>query len=683
MQNPKPAPLNVVPDDPTGNSWALPEGAITRLGKGHQSHIGSSEIALSPDETTYFAVGTRTGLWWYDVSSMSPIALWETERGMISIIEISPDGKLIALANRDNVIKVRDIQSGECISQINQSKIHHANGHITFSPDSCSIFIVNVDSNIEVLDVQSGGRIAQMEQENNDVPAYQISKLRFSPDRQHVASTISDHIYLWDPMTGSITAKFSGRNFAFSPDSRLLACENRYIISDSNPVRGASDVSVWDIGTGERIAFIEDHQHLVHSIRFSPCNEYMVSSDRYGSLNVWNLTKDGLDKSITDYEKSRVVPYCLPEGTLLATVFSGETIAVWNVEQREKLQSYELPVESIGYKWFSKCPKLAIVHTLSNRQTISKKTHTFPTLAEPICFPRPVKFADEDKLAIRGDIRDIVLWDYKSNQTQRISYPCEFNEGIKSFTFLSGGDILVVDWNHNHNVYKVRKICKSETISIAEFTPPTQLGNDTFSFSDERIAFSGKGDIIYFWDLKHSEIPRQFTGHTDHVWALAFSPDGKSLVSGSGDKTARIWDVETGDEIAQLPLEKPFTPRALAYSPCGKVIAGGMLHELNIWCAEKLHLLRSIPQPEDSIRPFAISFSPCGRYLASGTWWQEGMEKMAIRLWEVETGKHIHTFWGHTTDNEILTFSPDGTILVSGSFDGTVLLWDLKPFIDI
>ena len=678
---PKPAPLNVMPDDPTGNSWALPEGAIVRLGKGYQNP-DAREIALSPDDT-YFAVGTRLGLWWYDVSSMSLIAFWERKCGMISIVEISPDGKLIAIANWDCIIKVLDIQSGECISQINQPKIHHMRGHITFSPDSCSIFIVNVDGNVEALDVQSGECIAQMEQETNDVHASQISKLRFSPDGQHVASTISDHTYLWDPIIGSITAKFPGRNFALSPDSRLLACENPYLIEDTTPVRGASNVSVWDVGTGERIAYFEDHQHLVHSIRFSPCNKYMVTSERYGSLKMWNLTNGCLEKSYTDYEKSRVVPYYLPDGTLLATVFSGETIAVWNVEQREKLQSYELPAESIGYRWFSKSPKLAIAHTLSNKQTRYRKTYLFSTLTEPICFPRPVKFTDGEKLAIRGNIRDIVLWDYKSNQTQRISYPCEFNEGIKSFTFLSIGDILVVDWNHTHNIYKVRKISKSETIPIAEFTPPTQLGNDTFSFSDERIAFSGKGDIIYLWDLKHSEIPRQFTGHTDHVWSLAFSPDGKSLVSGSGDKTARIWDVETGNEIAQLPLEKPFTPMALAYSPCGKVIAGGMLHGLNIWCAEKLVLLRSIPQPEDSIRPFALSFSPCGRYLASGTWWQKGMEKMAIRLWEVETGKLMHTFWGHTTDNEILTFSPDGTILVSGSFDGTVLLWDLKPLIDI
>ncbi len=650
MPNPKPAPFNVVPDDPTGKSWALPEGAIARLGKGYQSPSGTREIALSPDEK-YFAVGTRIGLWWYDVASMAPIALWETERGMISIVEISPDGKRIAIANWDCITKVRDIQSGECISQINQPKIHHTTGHITFSPDSCWIFIVDVDSNIEVLDVQSGERIAQMEQETDDVQAYQISKLRFSPDGQHVASTISNQTYLWDPMTGSITAKFPGRNFAFSPDSRLLACENPYKIPDTTPVRGASDVSVWDIGTGERIEYIKNHQHPVHSIRFSPCNEYMVSSDRYGSLKVWNLTKGCLDKSYTDYEKSRVVPYYLPDGTLLATVFSGETIAVWNVEQNENLQSYELPVESIGYKWFSKCPKLVIVHTLSNRQTTSENSHSSSTLYEPISFPRHVQFTDGGELATRGNNCDIVLWNINCNQTRRISYQSNFNESIRSFTCLRGGGILAVNWFQNLNneyKYKVYRIINAEGISIDEFSPPTQLGRDTFAFSDERIVFGGKDGVIYFWDLKHSEIPRQFTGHTDHVWALAFSPDGKRLVSGAGDKTARIWDVETGVEIAQFPLEKPFTPMALAYSPCGKVVAGGMLHSLNIWCAEKFVLLRSIPQPEDSIRTFAIFFSPCGRYLASGTWWQKGMQKMAVRLWDVSTGEHIHTFWGHT-----------------------------------
>ena len=102
--------------------------------------------------------------------------------------------------------------------------------------------------------------------------------------------------------------------------------------------------------------------------------------------------------------------------------------------------------------------------------------------------------------------------------------------------------------------------------------------------------------------------------------------------------------------------------------------------EICLWCAEQLTTLLTIPQPEQNQRTYALAFSPCGRYLVSGTWWQNGMEKMAIRLWDVATGENIHTFWGHTTDVQSLAFSPDGMFLASGGFDGTILLWDVESF---
>ena len=84
--------------------------------------------------------------------------------------------------------------------------------------------------------------------------------------------------------------------------------------------------------------------------------------------------------------------------------------------------------------------------------------------------------------------------------------------------------------------------------------------------------------------------------------------------------------------------------------------------------------------PHD-IYPRALAFSPCGKYLASGLWWNRSVktEKVPIRLWEVAAGENIATFWGHPTDVQDLAFSPDGTLLASGSFDCTILLWDLKP----
>ena len=67
MQNRRPAQFNVVPNDPSGNTWALPKGAIVRFGKGL---MNAWDVKLSPDGT-YFAMSTGMGLWWYDVFSIA------------------------------------------------------------------------------------------------------------------------------------------------------------------------------------------------------------------------------------------------------------------------------------------------------------------------------------------------------------------------------------------------------------------------------------------------------------------------------------------------------------------------------------------------------------------------------------------------------------------------------------
>lgn len=173
MQNRKPAPLNVVPGDTEGTTWALSEGAIARLGKGFREQR-DSEIALSPDGT-YFSVGTRMGLWWYDVSSISPMALWETERGLISAVNFSPDGKWIAIGNWDGMIKIRDVQNGKCITEIMWMK----NRCITFSPDSYWIATTsNSKSIVQILDIQNSVCIAQMDWEGHETKSG-ISRLVF------------------------------------------------------------------------------------------------------------------------------------------------------------------------------------------------------------------------------------------------------------------------------------------------------------------------------------------------------------------------------------------------------------------------------------------------------------------------------------------------------------------------
>ena len=76
-----------------------------------------------------------------------------------------------------------------------------------------------------------------------------------------------------------------------------------------------------------------------------------------------------------------------------------------------------------------------------------------------------------------------------------------------------------------------------------------------------------------------------------------------------------------------------------------------------------------------------MTFSSCGQYLAFGGAWEQGLEKVPIRLWEVSTGKEIATFWGHPTDVQAVAFSSNNELLASASFDGSILLWDLTPYL--
>ena len=692
--NQRPAPFNFVPGDTEGTTWALPEGALARLGKGNFRGVKPSPNGM------YFAVATGMGLWWYEMSSKPPIALWETERGMISAVDFSQDGEWIAIANYDGIIKVVDIQSGECLAQMKPMEEHNIHWHINFSADHKWIATANWHGIVEVLDVHRGVCVAQMDRGNREVKAADISQLEFSPDGQYIAAigdnpkvhsvrddqlvnpdTEGMQTHIWHPATGVPIVKFAGSIFAFSPDSRLLAGA-----APNEPLGGADRVdrciSVWDIVNGERIAHFAAHSDWVDAITFSPCGNFLTSSSRDKSLRVWDVAKGMQKTAYTDFQTSRIAPFYSTEGELFAIVDGQDTIEVWDMERNEKIQTPELHPRSVDAAWFREFPQLALteIHTSTspNKKTQVGNIHTFSTLREPDCFPDPVLFfPDGETLAIRGHRTGIVLWDVERKQVQEILLK---DKRITSFTVLPSGNMLAAhSQNNNIKVWDAEKPDEP----IAEFTETDQvrlIWNIAFAPTGDRLAVGSREGTIYLWDFIRKERLKPLIGHTEHIWSVCFSPDGKRLVSGSSDRIARLWDVESGEEIAILPLGKPRTLMEIVFSPCGKLIAGGLFGELRLWCAETLTTLFEIPQPQRQ-NPYALAFSPCGKYLASGTWWENGMEKMAIRLWDVGNGENIATLWGHPTDIQSLAFSPDGMLLASGSFECTTLLWDLKPFI--
>ncbi len=384
-------------------------------------------------------------------------------------------------------------------------------------------------------------------------------------------------------------------------------------------------------------------------------------------------------------------PFYSKEGKLfaLASPRSTNTTEVWNVERREKILEMSNGIGGFG---FSK--SLAVAYTENQLQQSNKKRSSkqvdgnipvYTILREHrFRWPDPKGiWVDNQTLASKTEGPGMLLWDVAKKQIRGNLLK---DEWVGSFTVLRNGRILASCISEESKVWDA----KQPDNPIAEFTASEGASewarHAVFAPTGDRIAVGSRKGTLYVWNFEQPEHPVKLIGHTAHIWALAFSPDGKRLVSGASasDYTARIWHVELGEEIATLPMDERRVrrvPMGFAFSPCGNLIVGGMNNEIRFWCAEKLTTLRTIPQPENNRRTYALTFSPCGNYLASGTWWQEGMEKMAIRIWDVASGENIHTFWGHNSDVQSLSFSPDGMHLASSGFDGTILVWDLKPYL--
>ncbi len=164
------------------------------------------------------------------------------------------------------------------------------------------------------------------------------------------------------------------------------------------------------------------------------------------------------------------------------------------------------------------------------------------------------------------------------------------------------------------------------------------------------------------------------TGHAEKIEAIAYSPDGRYIATGSSDRTIKIWEAATGRELRALNSSNTggitTQIKALAYSPDGRVLASsGNDGKLRLWDTASGQERAVINGHAKTVQ--ALAFSPDGRWLASG-----GTEDQAVKIWEVATQRELHTLSGHRAWITALAFSPNGQTLVSGDVTGVLKIWE-------
>ncbi|MEA5464118.1 nSTAND1 domain-containing NTPase [Leptothoe sp. PORK10 BA2] len=590
-------------DDGTLRLWDA-HGKLLQVLRGHQGSV--LDVAFSHDSQLLGSAGDdfTVRLW----SVLEPITESVTQ-------EIGQD--LTGETARDMTRET----AGQCL--------HILTGHtgsvnsVAFSPTHKLIATASNDHTVRLW-TQDGQWLKTLEGHLD-----WVRSVAFSADGQHLVSAAEDGtLCLWT-MEGELLQTMVSHGgwvlvAVFSPDGR-------YIVS------GGDDhlIKLWNLN-GELLHSLEGHQNWIRDLCFSPDGQRLMSASDDQNIHVWDLDGDGKPLDTLKGHRSSVLSLDIhPQGSQLISASDDNTIRLWQLEPPSvpRLQGHHGIVWDVCWQ-----PQGRRVVSAGADQTL-------------VIWQAGDGEPSENPLyrTIHGHNSSVYSVDWSPDGLAIASASADHT--VKLWTV--EGQLLCAFQGHHNAVWSVK-----------------------FSPDGTYLASAGSDRNIRLWDTDGTPLGR-LCGHEGTVWAVAFSPDGRYLVSGSEDGTLRQWslaamamgETDFATHTGTILSGHTGSVWAVAVSPDGKTIASaGSDNTVRLWQnGELLHILRG---HHDWVR--SVSFGLGGHVVASAS------DDGTIRFWQLPGGQLLHTLTGHRGIIWQASFDSTGDYLASAGADGQVRLWNLS-----
>jgi RNA polymerase sigma factor (sigma-70 family) len=511
---------------------------------------------------------------------------------------------------------------------------------------------------------------------------FPVNCLSFSPDGKTLAAgDTGNTLRVWDVATGKKLfqpgeKEGSGYAVAFSPDGKMLAAGGR-----------DDTIALWDPANWKvKLREFKVPGEAFFSVAFSPDGKTLAGGTllgfNKGIIHLWDVPTGKETGRLEGHQNCVTCLAFSPDGKTLASACDDKTVRLWEVATAKELHQIKAHPWRIWSVIFSPDGKAVVTAGQGVDTAEPMRVWDVATGREVRRIESPERygfrylaFSPDGKSLVSSGAYSPRLWDWATGKQLR-QYGTR--EGSRAWggpvAFTADGKTLAVAAEASIGLWAVDgdKALRPENGHWA--------GVDAVAFLPDgrTLVSSGFDGTIRLWNGSTDKELRRVGGPPWLVVSFSLSPDGKTLVTAESnypDAAIRLWDVSTGKEVREA-IKPPGMVRFVAFSPDGRSLVSGDDQEIWVWDAASGKEVRRFGEGQGRFMSYVLS--PDGKLLARGS-----ADDPIIRLWDVATGQERRRLEGHQPPPVgpgrvyALAFSADGKTLASGGSDATARLWDV------